>query len=677
MTFKKNLVIVFSILLVFSIFPVICLAEDSIVEVPEIKVIINGQNITFNDVIISSKGRTLLPLRALLTNLGVQNDDEHIIWNNTEKSVIIIKDSINVKLVQGSNIAYLNGIPIKLDVSPVGYSKNGRTYIPARFVAQCLGKIVDWNNSTKSVIINDPKLVTVSTADELVAAIDSNTTIILKKGIYNLSEAKQEYSENNAFWESVFDGNQLVVKGVKNITLEGEGDIPVEIVVEPRYANVLSFRDSDNITIKNIKAGHTPEQGYCAGGVLFFDGCSNINIIKSELYGCGIEGLTLNNSNNLIFAYSAINNCNSDIMTINSSKDISFYKSKFFDNKGYLYGIEAADNCSLTFDDCDFYNNQIDDGAFFSVNLSKILVKNSRINNNSYLTLTSDTAALTMNNTKAEGNISGIDLWNEATKLYASGKYEDAIQNIDEVIKLIPDNYGALTLKDDALTLKGDALYYLGRYDEAIQCYDKILEVPGKASAYIYYSKGAALYQLGEYSESIIYYDESLKIDPEYINALCNKGDSLSNLGMFEEALECYDQVLALEPGYIEAMCGQANIFFYKEEYEEAIKMYDELINLNPGYVTAVFNKGVALYLMGKYDESLVCFDKIIFELDPNYESAYYYKAQSLIKLNKFSEAIDNLKKSIELFPANKENSKTDPAFDSIRNRDDFIALIQ
>ena len=35
------------------------------------------------------------------------------------------------------------------------YSKNNRTYIPARFVAESLGKVVMWDASTTSVLITD------------------------------------------------------------------------------------------------------------------------------------------------------------------------------------------------------------------------------------------------------------------------------------------------------------------------------------------------------------------------------------------------------------------------------------------------------------------------------------------------------------------------------------------
>lgn len=382
MKFFKFTALVFAIFLTFSISVVPSNAADNLVEVPDVKVIINGQNVAFSDVILSSGGRTLLPLRSLLASLGVQNDDEHILWDSTEKSVTIIKDATKIKLFQGNDTAYVNDVPVKLDVAPVGYSKNGKTYIPVKFVAQSLGKIVEWDGGAKSVFINDPKTVTVGTAEELVAAMDSNTKIILKKGTYNLSKIKQEYSEGQVFWEGVFDGNQLVIQGVSNLTLEGEAGAQAEIVVEPRYANIFSFRDCSNIVLRNIKAGHTPEQGECAGGVLVFTDSSDISMVNTELYGSGIEGLTLNNTNSLSFANSVIDHCNSAIMTLHNSKDISFYKSRFSDNKAY-YAVGAYDNCSMTFDDCDFTNNQVN-GSFFGISLSKTLVSNSRFTNNSY-----------------------------------------------------------------------------------------------------------------------------------------------------------------------------------------------------------------------------------------------------------------------------------------------------
>lgn len=131
-------------------------AKDSIAEVPDLKIVIDGKVSVQKDVAISVNQRTLLPIRELAAKLGVRDDDEHIIWNNKEKSVTLIKDSTKIYLKLGEKTAYINDAPVELDVAPVGYT-NSRVYIPFRFVAEALGQKVIWDGSTKSILISDEK----------------------------------------------------------------------------------------------------------------------------------------------------------------------------------------------------------------------------------------------------------------------------------------------------------------------------------------------------------------------------------------------------------------------------------------------------------------------------------------------------------------------------------------
>lgn len=151
---KVILTFVPSIIIVFLITSLVHSA-DSVVETPDVKVMINGRIMTYNDIPLSMAQRTLLPLREVLTHLGVENDDRHIVWDNDEKSVTIYKDDTKIYLKLGSKTAYVNDAPVTLDAAPIGYSKNQRVYVPARFVSQALGKKVVWDGSTKTVMIRD------------------------------------------------------------------------------------------------------------------------------------------------------------------------------------------------------------------------------------------------------------------------------------------------------------------------------------------------------------------------------------------------------------------------------------------------------------------------------------------------------------------------------------------
>jgi hypothetical protein len=130
-------------------------AADSITESPDVKIVIEGKMGAYTDVPIITNGRTMLPLREVLTNLGVQNDDQHIIWDGTKKSVTVKKDDSVIYLEVGKTNGNVNGNEVEIDVAPIIYNKNNRVYIPARFVAESLGKEVVWDAATRSVLIAD------------------------------------------------------------------------------------------------------------------------------------------------------------------------------------------------------------------------------------------------------------------------------------------------------------------------------------------------------------------------------------------------------------------------------------------------------------------------------------------------------------------------------------------
>ncbi|MCX7709619.1 MAG: copper amine oxidase N-terminal domain-containing protein [Clostridia bacterium] len=154
---KKLLISVMLTLMIVAVSSVVTFADSAVIECPNVKIMIDGKVSTYKDVPIKQNDRTLLPLREVLVNLGVPNDDQHIIWNDAEKSVTVHKDSTEIYLKTGGSVAYVNNKEVPLDVAPVNYAKNGRTYIPARFIAEALGKKVSWDGSTSTVLIRDTK----------------------------------------------------------------------------------------------------------------------------------------------------------------------------------------------------------------------------------------------------------------------------------------------------------------------------------------------------------------------------------------------------------------------------------------------------------------------------------------------------------------------------------------
>lgn len=244
---------------------------------------------------------------------------------------------------------------------------------------------------------------------EFIKAIGSNRKIILKSGKYELSNL-EDLRRKPVYHERVFDGQEIIIQGVENLTIESQGH-KSELLIAPSYANVINFRDCSNITLSNLIFGHYPKKGSCEGGVISIKNCNNININDSILFGSGTLGLILSNVNTLIFESSIIKECTYGIMEISDSKNIYFRRSVFTNNQIIFYGIVVSDFSMVEFNECHFIENfsmesnmkDMDQLFVTSIN-SDIVVKRSIIKNNSLGNLIRNKQYISFEDTIIENN---------------------------------------------------------------------------------------------------------------------------------------------------------------------------------------------------------------------------------------------------------------------------------
>lgn len=109
-----------------------------------VTVVVNGQQITFDQPPIERSGRVFVPLRGVFERLGASVVYDNGVINATG-------NGRNISLRIGSNVALVDGSQQMLDVAP--FVVGDRTLVPLRFVSQALGANVDWNNNTSTVTI--------------------------------------------------------------------------------------------------------------------------------------------------------------------------------------------------------------------------------------------------------------------------------------------------------------------------------------------------------------------------------------------------------------------------------------------------------------------------------------------------------------------------------------------
>ncbi len=276
------------------------------------------------------------------------------------------------------------------------------------------------------------EVVPVANTAELLAAIGSNREIQLQPGVYNLTEFADQEIENPVLdWNQVYNGKELVIRNIENLSLKGMGTEPSHIVVEPRFAYVINFAGTKNISIENIEAGHTPQAEGCEGGVFRFIGCQGVSINKSILYGCGTIGLDLERTQGLTMIDSVIKECTSGIMDLRDSEEIIFKKSEFYDNRD-LDLINVSNCKKVRFEECRIYNNRsaYDGLALFALENSKVFINDSDIFDNDADFFAKGEMPIVRGNTDYTHNLfqKGV-FFDPSLRNQESGKDEDGKKN--------------------------------------------------------------------------------------------------------------------------------------------------------------------------------------------------------------------------------------------------------
>ena len=186
----------------------------------KISVIVNGNQITFDQQPIISNERTLVPLRAIFEALSATVD-----WNGETQTVTSTRGNISVSLTINSKKMTKNGKEITLDVP--AYLIGNRTLVPVRAIAEAFNCNVDWNGETQTVTINDkPEQEEQPTISEL------NHTYTTQYGTVNAVTCPKfsfDYSDN---WTIT---KEDVVKGwqqgfLENVFLQNNRGVTINYV---------------------------------------------------------------------------------------------------------------------------------------------------------------------------------------------------------------------------------------------------------------------------------------------------------------------------------------------------------------------------------------------------------------------------------------------------------------
>jgi tetratricopeptide (TPR) repeat protein len=231
---------------------------------------------------------------------------------------------------------------------------------------------------------------------------------------------------------------------------------------------------------------------------------------------------------------------------------------------------------------------------------------------------------------------------NKGISLEKVGRFEEALDCYDKSLEIN-------SRIAEPWFNKGNSLTSLGHFNEAIKCHEEALKInPQHQMGWI--NKAVTLHSLGRLEEAINCCDKALEINPMNVAALSNKGVNLGGLGRFDEAIKCLDKALEIDPRYVKAWVNKGVILRRISLFDEAIKCYNKALEINPQQEEAWSNMGVSFSKLGRLEEALRCYNKAL-EFNPKNADYWFNKANIYLKTGRFDEAIRNFDKALEINP--------------------------
>jgi tetratricopeptide (TPR) repeat protein len=128
-----------------------------------------------------------------------------------------------------------------------------------------------------------------------------------------------------------------------------------------------------------------------------------------------------------------------------------------------------------------------------------------------------------------------------------------------------------------------EALFELGRWEEALPHYRAAFDTPGASGELIYQRMGFSLSHLNRLAEAEAMFRTALQLNPSDAAAGCGLADTLAADRKTTEALAEYESVLKTDPDAAAAWRGSAVVLITLQRPQEAAERLQHYVELVPG----------------------------------------------------------------------------------------------
>jgi tetratricopeptide (TPR) repeat protein len=188
-------------------------------------------------------------------------------------------------------------------------------------------------------------------------------------------------------------------------------------------------------------------------------------------------------------------------------------------------------------------------------------------------------------------------------------------------------------------------------------------------------NRGNAYDELGRYENAIKDYSRVLELSDHTWNPLLNRVYIYGKKDRREEFAPEGVAGKTERINHLFALTGRGNSYARMEQFELAISDYTAALVLNPKSPILLRNRGTAYLQLERYPEALADFEATA-ELEPNNPATLYNLACVYSRLSRTTDALATLAKAIQGNPEYRQEAQTDPDFANLLENPNFEALV-
>jgi tetratricopeptide (TPR) repeat protein/TolB-like protein len=187
--------------------------------------------------------------------------------------------------------------------------------------------------------------------------------------------------------------------------------------------------------------------------------------------------------------------------------------------------------------------------------------------------------------------------------LFRIGRYDEAKQELEKVIELQPTS-------EEATRLLGRVLMRQGKIEEGLAQFNKAIAIRPN-SVMVHTEMGLALFNEARYNDALAAFEKAVALAPNSSRALSQAGAAAQGAGDNDKALAYFKRANDIQ-ARPETLSNMGTIYYGQGRFDEAAKSYEAALVIRPLSAQTHRNLGDAYMRLGRNEDALKAYRQAV-----------------------------------------------------------------